>query len=324
MELRHLRYLLAVVEHGHFGRAAQSLGIKQPPLSQQIQVLEAEVGAQLLVRSRRGVELTPAGEAFAEHARAALASAATALEEARRIERGETGNLTIGFINSALDVVLTPVLAEVRRRWPEIRVSPVEFVLSTDAVNALRQGLVDVAIGRLPLALNGPRDDLCALPLLTDRVDLVVHHSHPLADRARVMLARLRDEPFILTPLEERAPRYWHMVCRAAGFEPQVVGRLQGIHTLIGMVATGAGVGLVPRAARIAGRSNVAYVPLVPSVPAPPLTLVWRADDRRELTRRFVAVLRSVHGLGGDPSSARDVDGRYLAALRRQVERIAR
>ncbi len=322
MELRHLRYFLAVAEHRHFGRAAASLGIKQPPLSQQIKSLETELGVQLLTRSAQGSEVTAAGEVFAHHARAALASAEAGRTEAQRAARGESGRVIVGFLPSAFDYLLPRVLRPFAERRPAVEIAVVEYLRTADQVGALTRGEVDVAIGRPMIASFGPDDALRALPLVNDQVHVVVPRGHPVARRSHVEPIQLRSEQFILTPLELRPPRYWHMICAAAGFEPLVVNDVQGVHTLVGMVAAGMGLGLVPESAKTSARTDVVFIPLTPPVLAPPLTLLWRADDDRELTARFVAVVRDVLQVGNDEMSGREVDRRFLAALREQSQRV--
>ncbi len=322
MELRHLRYLLAVAEHHHFGRAAESLGIKQPPLSQQIQALEAELGVQLLVRSRHGSELTAAGELFAQHARAALASVEVASTEAQRAHRGDTGRLVIGFLPSAIDSLLPKVLAAFSSKWPHVALEPVEYMLTTDAVAALRQGTADWVVGRPPFTTGGIEDELSALPLLSDQINVVLPRSHPLAGRQHIEPSSLRGDRFILTPLEERPPRYWHMVCEAAGFEPTVAARVRGTHTVVGMVSANVGLGLIPQSARIAERADVAFVPTRPPVLAPPLTLVWRAGDEREISRKFLGIVRDVLRVTDKVMTGHALNRAYLTTLRKQVTQV--
>lgn len=322
VELRHLRYVLALVEHHHFGRAAEALGIKQPPLSQQIQALEAEIGVQLFVRSRQGTEPTAAGSAFAERARVALAEVEAAKVEAQLIDRGEAGRLVIGFLPSAFDAVLPRVLAALARDRPRVTVQPVEFALTTDLVAALRRGTVDFAIGRPPLPPFGGVDDLQAVPLLQDQVNVVLPRTHPLSARASVRPVALSGEAFLITPLEERVPRYWQMICQAAGFEPRVAARVQGAHTVAGMVAAGLGVGVLPQSVRAFATADVVFLPLDPAVIAPPLTLLWRQGDTRPLTDRFLRLVREVLQVGTATSSGQEVNRAYLSSLRAQVNGI--
>ena len=322
MELRHLRYFLAVEEHRHFGRAAQALGIKQPPLSQQIQALEAELGLRLFVRTHQGATPTPAGQVFAEHARAAVAAARAAVLEAQRVERGDSGRLVVAFVASALDTVLPRVLSALTRRWPHVALEPVECVLSADAVAYVLTGRADLCVARPPVSPAGGPGALQALALHDDRINVVLPQGHALAGRSHLPVSRLRDEGFILTPLEERPPRYWHGLCGAAGFQPRVVGRLQGLHTLFGMIAAGVGIGLAPQSART-DRSDVVFVPLAPPVLAPPLTLLWRSHDERELRHRFVATTRDALHLTAPECDATDLDRRYRAALRDHTTRVA-
>src|SRR5689334_5740766 len=149
MELRHLRYFLAVAEELHFGRAATRLGIAQPPLSQQIRQLEQELGATLLNRTKRRVELTPAGRAFLEHTRQILAETERAKRVARRAGRGEIGRLAIGFVSSADLDVLPRVLRAWRERFPDVEVE-LHALLTAAQVDALGRGRLDVGFIRLP------------------------------------------------------------------------------------------------------------------------------------------------------------------------------
>ncbi len=319
-----MRYLLAVAEHGHFGRAAEALGIKQPPLSQQIQSLEAELGVQLLVRSRHGSQLTAAGETFAVHARAALEAADAARRESQRVHRGESGRLIIGFLPSAFDTLLPKIFTTFARQWPQVTLQPIEFPLTTEAIAALRRGAIDWAIARPPLASAGVQDDLRALPLLQDQVNVVLPRSHALARRTELEPGALRADSFLITPLEERFPGYFQMICQAAGFEPTVAGRVKGAHTLVGMVAANLGVGLLPQSARAFATAGVVFTPLTPSVVAPPLTLIWRSSDNGALSRRFLVVVREVLQLDEDAVGGQDLNRGYLSLLRRQVSRIER
>lgn len=322
MELRHLRYFLAVTEHGSFTRAAAALGIQQPPLSAQIHVLEAALGVELFARTRTGSALTVAGEAFAPHARAAVASAETAAREAQRAWRGEVGQVVVGFLASAFDSLLPKILKVFVAKWPDLKIVPVEFNNTTEGIDALRRGSYDFAIARPLLARGSASDDLVVLPLSDDRLNIVVSSSHRLAGRAQVEIGSLEHERFIMTPMEERRPRYWHAACTAAGFEPQVAAAAQGMTTVTGMAAAGVGVGLVPQSAASSTRKDIAFIPVIPLVPAPPLALVWRQDTEREIHSRFIAVTRDVTGLGLEAITGQQFDGRFAAKVRAHADQL--
>jgi DNA-binding transcriptional LysR family regulator len=323
MELRHLRYFLAVAEHANFTRAAASLGIQQPPLSAQIHALEAALGVELFTRTSSGSTLTAAGEAFAPHARAAVACAETAAREAQRASRGETGQVVVGFVASAFDSLLPKILRVFAVKWPDVKIVPVEFSDTSEGIAALRRGRFDFALARPFLARGSAADDLAVLPLSDDRVCVAVASAHRLAGRTQAEIGDLAGERFILTPMEERAPRYWHAACAAAGFEPLVAAAAQGMTTVTGMVAAGVGIGVVPRSVASGGaRKDIVFIPVVPRVPAPPLALVWRRDSERERQSRFLAVTHDVTGAGPEAITGQQFDQRFAAAIRAHAGRL--
>jgi DNA-binding transcriptional LysR family regulator len=316
MELRHLRYFLAVAEHGSFTRAAAELGIQQPPLSAQIHALEVTLGVELFARTRTGSALTTAGEAFAPHAQAAVASAEMAAREAQRAWRGEVGQVVVGFLGSAFDSLLPKILQVFAAKWPDVKIMPIQFSDTSEGIAALRRGRFDFAIARPFLARGSASDDLRVLPLTDDRLNIAVCSAHALAGRAHVEIAALAGEQFIMTPMEERAPRYWHAACAAAGFEPQVAATAQGMTTVTGMVAAAVGIGLVPQSAASSARKDITFIPLVPHVPAPPLALVWRRDTEREPQSRFLRVTRDVTAASLEAITGQQFDRQFAARVR--------
>lgn len=322
MELRQLRYAVALAEYRHFGRAAEAAGIRQPPLSQQIQKLEEEVGVRLFRRSRQGTELTPAGEVFVSHARRALRAAESARAEAARVERGEVGSLVIGYLPSAVDMFLPGVFRVFRRRWRRIGLQPVEFTLTAEGVQAVRRGDVDCTFGRPVLPEASGEDDLAALQLFDDCINVVLPRSHPLAHRSDIRPYELRRQPFLLTPLEERFPRYWNMICQAAGFEPIIGSRVRGSHTVMGMVSAGLGVGILPESARAYARTDVVFKPLNPQIVAPPLTLIWRRNVEQGPLANFMETVRMTLHISNEVSTGHDLNRNYVETLRADVGRI--
>jgi DNA-binding transcriptional LysR family regulator len=304
MELRHLRYFVAVAEELHFGRAAARLRIAQPPLSQQIRSLEQELGVALFTRTTRRVELTPAGRALLPEARQVFEQTARAALTAQRASRGEIGRLAIGFVPSA-DLDLLP---RVLRAWavqaPHVEIE-LHAMLSGPQIDALRHGRIQVGFVRLPVDDGGvavetiQREPLiAALPM-----------AHRLARRARVRLADLKSDGMILFP-RRMAPSYYDLlvsVCRHAGFTPRVLHETESMQTNIGLVAAGLGFSLHPASIRTLQRAGVVYRPLVPPVPHIEMAVAYVRDGRSAALEAFLRVVRE---------SARIPRGRRAAIAR--------
>ena len=294
MELRHLRYFVAVAEELHFGRAATRLRIAQPPLSRQIRDLEREIGTPLFDRTARGVDLTPAGNAFLPEARLTLAQAERAQRTALRAARGETGRLRVGFVEAATHSgVLPSVLGFFRMHLPSIGLSLFEMEAVQQA-EALRDGRVDLGLIHSP-PLDADRW-LRVEPVHTDPLNLAVPASHRLAGRARFTLADLETESFVLFP-RDVAPSIYDSViarCRGAGFSPRVVQEAAGWHTLVSLVGAGVGVAFIPRSLRQFKQAGVAYRSVVDLDVDVELFAVWKRGDRSPVRERFVTALRAV------------------------------
>lgn len=294
MELRHLRYFLAVAEELHFGRAALRVRIAQPPLSQQIRKLERELGVALFNRSKRRVELTPAGRAFQEEARRVLALAERAARTAQRAGRGETGNLAIGFVPSADLDVLPRVLRAWRTRFPNVEFE-LHSLLPAAQVDALRAGRIDVGFVRVPIDDTGlVVESIQREPLLA-----VLPRAHRLARVPRVRLADFASDTMLLFP-RYIAPGYYDVfikACRRAGFTPRILhpGSMQ---TNLALVSAGLGVTLLPASIRSLRRTGVVYRPLAPPVPQVEMAVAYRRDERSAVLHAFVEVLRDVLGKG--------------------------
>ncbi|BDG01886.1 LysR substrate-binding domain-containing protein [Anaeromyxobacter oryzae] len=291
MELRHLRYFVAVAEELHFGRAAARLGIAQPPLSQQIRQLEDELGAELLVRARRRVALTEAGRVFLAEARGILQRAAAAVTAARRAARGETGSLAVGVVASATYGLVPRVFRTFRARHPDVAVSLA--VMSTGAqVAALRAGQIQLGLARPPFG----DETLVADALVEEPVVAALAADHALAARRALRLRALAAEPFVLFPRDRRPGWYDFVlgVCRGAGFQPVVGQEAPDLATAMALVAAGLGVTLVPASVRDLRREGVAYRPLGPPAPRTTLLALRRPGDALPVVDRFLAVAREV------------------------------
>lgn len=278
MELRHLRYFTAIADEAHFTRAAKRLGIGQPPLSQQIQQLERELGTPLFRRLPRGVQLTDAGRAFADDARRILREVDAAVARVHRVARGELGRIRVGMINSAPFHPLIPqVIREFRRRYPNVAFS-LEERTTPGLVTALRNELVDVAFVR---PIHGSSEDLSIEPVLDEDMVVALPAGHALAARARVPLLALSIEPFVLFSRVVGAGLHDEIVgaCRAAGFSPRVVQEASQVTSIVNLVASGLGVSIVPASMQHMHTEGVTFRPIAAPVPKARLSLIWRRAD---------------------------------------------
>ena len=244
MELRQLRYFVAVAEELHFRRAAERLHMSQPPLSQQIRALEDELGFELLIRTRLRVELTPAGAAFLRDARALLGELEGAVATARRIDAGQTGRLRIGFVGSALLSIVPGTVERFRASRPGVAIELRERS-TVDQLRAVAAGVVDVGLVRPPI-----EDGVClrAETVLRERTVAALPAAHPLATLTRVPLRRLAAEPHVLFP-RDQAPGFHDLLIGSlagTGAGPRVIQYAPEMLTIIGLVAAGTGVSLVP------------------------------------------------------------------------------
>lgn len=292
MELRHLRYFVAVAEELHFGRAAARVRIAQPPLSQQVRQLEAELGVVLLTRTKRRVELTPAGRAFLEHARQILAETERAKRMAQRAGRGEVGRLAIGFVSSADLDVLPRVLRTWRERFPDVEVE-LHALLTAAQVDALRHGRIDVGFVRLPMEETG----LAVESIRHEPLVAALPERHRLARRARVRLADLAGETMILFP-RQTAPGYYDVfiaACRRAGFTPRML-HAASMQSILALVSAGLGVSLMPASIHNLQRAGVLYRPLAPPVPEVEMAMAWGRDQPSAVLAAFLDTVREVVG----------------------------
>lgn len=274
MELRHLRYFLAVAEELSFSRAASRLAIAQPPLSRQIQALEEEVGVRLLVRTRRRVLLTDAGRVFLEGSRAVLTQAARTIDEARRAHRGETGSLSVAFAPTAEIALMSTVVRAHTRAHREARLE-VHTCVEQEALRAVRIGALQVAILPAPLSRE---PEVRVEPLATRPLRVAVAATAPLARRARVSLRQLAGEPIVLFARDVAPALHDAVVAafRAAGMPLQVTHEASHLHTCLGLVAAGLGVTLVPAAPGV--RERVAFRPIDPAPPGLEFVVAYRED----------------------------------------------
>lgn len=283
IELRHLQNFLAVAEEQHFGRAAVRLGIAQPPLSQQIQRLEAALGVKLFDRTRRRVALTAAGRALAARAPSVLEAAASIRDDVREAARGRAGILRVGVAASAALGIVPEMIARFRARHPDVVVR-LDDRAAVSHADRLRQRLIDVALMRSPVP--GMR----ATVVREDRLLLVVPSTHRLAQRRTVRLAELDDEPFVLFP-RETAPEFHDQVqgvFARAGFVAKVVAQATEWATVASMVAAGMGITIAPSWVTTMPRAGTSSVHLRDVDVRVQLLAVCRDEDA-PLVSAFVA-----------------------------------
>lgn len=291
IELRHLRYFAAVAEELHFGRAAQRLGIAQPPLSQQIKSLEELVGYPLFERKPR-VGLTPAGEALLEVARRTLEQLDEGLDITRRAGRGEAGKLTVGFAASILTTALPEILRTYRERYPSVELRLRELSSAAQAT-ALTDGSIDVGFVRESV---GQGADLICEPVLREEFVAVLPPAHPLATRRQLPLNTLAEEPFVHFPRAVAPALYDQIadVCRRAGFRPRVVQEAQEWLTILGLVEAGIGVSLVPASFCRLQWGGVQYKQLGPPREFTDVFLCWRAAPVLPAALPLIELARSI------------------------------
>ncbi|WP_020647859.1 LysR family transcriptional regulator [Solimonas variicoloris] len=278
MELRHLRYFVAIADEGHFTRAAKAIGIGQPPLSQQIQQLERELGTPLFKRLPRGVALTDAGQAFADDARRILREVDGACERARRVASGELGRIRVGMINSAPFHPLIPqVIREFRRRYPNVAFS-LEERTTPGLVAAVRNETVDVAFVR---PIHGSSEGLGMETVVDEDLMVALPSGHPLARRRHIPLLALSIEPFVLFSRTVGAGLHDEIVsaCRKAGFSPRVVQEASQVTSIVNLVASGLGVSIVPASMQHMHTEGVVFRPIQRPVPKARLALIYRRAD---------------------------------------------
>ena len=284
MELRHLRYFVAVAEEGHVTRAAERLGIQQPPLSQQIQALERELDVQLFRRKPRGVELTPAGRALFDEAKAILARATEAVAATKRAARGEAGRIGLGFTSSASFHPFVPRAIRAFRETHPLVAFTLEESGTTELVEALRAETIDAAFVRSPI---GAIAELTVHPLLDEPMVVALPSGHRLAGTAAPLaLAALAGDTFILyrRPVGPGLHDAIIAACDRAGFSPTIGQEAPRMLSTLSLVAAGLGVSLVPaidEPARSRGRglSGAASVGAVDGAAQP------RPPPRRKLGR---------------------------------------
>jgi DNA-binding transcriptional LysR family regulator len=287
IELRHLRYFVAVAEELHFGRAAERLHMAQPPLSQQIKQLEAELGFALFHRTKRSVRLSEAGQIFLVETQQVFRQLDQAVEAGRQASRGESGQLVIGFVSSAAYNVLPELLRAFRSEVPEVRLELHELP-TNEQLDWLRAGKIDLGL------LRPPVEDK-TLHLRTIRREPMVvalPETHPLADQAQISWRSLASEAFVLFPRPLSPHAYDQIIsfCQQAGFSPRVIQEAMQMQTIVSLVAGGMGISIVPLSLQNMQRTGVVYRPLAVPIPYAEVAVVWRQTASATVQRFLKAI----------------------------------
>ncbi|MCX2684544.1 LysR family transcriptional regulator [Pseudomonas sp. DCB_AW] len=284
--IRHLWLFLAVAEEKNFGRAAKRLGMTQPPLTEQIQILEQALKVKLFDRSRRGAALTPVGAAILPAVRKfadQLERLELAVEEA---VAGHQGMVTIGAISSAMFDVLPEVIERFKQDHPQVTVS-VREIDSVEAVPSLKAGDIDLAFARLDGDLG---KGIEWRPLTEEQLMVALPVDHPLANHSEIALASLASEPLVMFA-RKVSPLYFDNLiatCRANGFSPRVLHEVRSVASQIAFVSCGQGIALVPAAMKKLAPANVVIRPLAQQVSVVTTTYAWNAERANPLVQALV------------------------------------
>jgi DNA-binding transcriptional LysR family regulator len=309
IELRHLRYAIAVADERHMTRAAERLGIQQPPLSQQIRALEIMVGTPLFRRRPRGMDLTEAGRGFVERARKVIADVDLAIEAARRTARGEEGGLAIGFTTSAaFHPFVSLAVRTLRQSLPSVTLK-LDEGSTAELIAALKGHRIDAAFVRSPI---GNADGIVVERLLEEEMVVAVPSQHPLfggtggddgADKPRrIALGALADETFILYRRPTGPGLYDNIIaaCLSCGFSPIVGQEAPMLVSTLSLVAAGLGITIVPDSLARLETNGIMYLRLDLSPPlTAPLFLAYRDEPLDGVVKSFV---RHVRGAAAEPA----------------------
>jgi len=293
IDLKQLKYFLAVAEEKSFSRAAERLHISQPPLSQQIMKLEAELGVRLFARTTRSFELTQAGRALMGEAADLLGRMRMTIDTIRQIDRGEVGRLRVGIVGSAMWGPIPGLLERFQTEYPRVTWT-IHELGPDDQWDALRARQIDVGFWREPrvdedqLKNANLRQQLC----FRENVCVAINQHHPLARQDSIELADIADEPMLTLHLDQSAePRYLLQCCVDAGFEPTIFQEVAEPQTMLAMVGAGLGVALIPETTGRIGWPGVRFMPVRTKPPSANLYITYPAQDDAPVVRAFLKVL---------------------------------
>jgi DNA-binding transcriptional LysR family regulator len=294
IDLKQLKYFLAVAEEKSFSRAAERLHISQPPLSQQIMKLESELGVRLFARTTRTFELTVAGKALMAEASELLAKMRMTIDTIRQIDRGEVGRLRVGIVGSAMWGPIPSLLEEFQSKYPRVTWTIHESG-PTAQYEALRAKQIDVGFWREPklneddLRNDNLRQELC----FRENVCVALNEHHPLAKQEAIELTEIANEPMLTLALDKSAfPRYLIQCCVKAGFQPTIFQEASEPQTLLAMVGAGLGVALLPETTSRIGWPGVVFVPIRSNPPSANLYITYTTLDDAPVVRAFLNIIK--------------------------------
>lgn len=287
MDLRELRCFVAVAEELHFGRAAARLHISQPPVTQSIKRLEESLGVQLLLRTKRYVQITPAGFALLQEARRILMQTDDIQRRVYEAEQGDTGSLRAGFIATS---VFTDARTRYLRMIAELQGVSVGWseMNSTDQIRALQLDRIDIGLVHTPIECSG----LDTRSIACEPLVIAVHISHPNASSEAVSLAAIKDNHFIMPP-RHTAPGFYDNIisaCNAAGFSPLIPHHARHMLTMITLVSINAGVTLVPRWLRSCAVPDVVFLDIIGHAPMAEISIVWNPLNTSPVLARVLKI----------------------------------
>jgi DNA-binding transcriptional LysR family regulator len=291
MDLRQIRYFLVLANELNFTRAADRLHISQPPLTRQIQQLEASMGVVLFERTTRGVALTQAGAVFLEEARKIVALTDQATNKTRLAHQGQLGRLDIGVFGSAILNVIPTLLIELRKTHPDIVIS-LQNTTKIQQVEAVREKRLDIGFNRVFPEV----EDLVVETVMMESLYVAMHKDHELVRRRTLAVRDLNNQPLILFPNNVRPTFADNVVSlfRAEGLTPNVVHEVEDVMTCIALVSAGLGMAVVPESAVNLQLPGVRYHPLRSAEAKVDLSCVYRADNASPALMVFLDIVRKV------------------------------
>jgi DNA-binding transcriptional LysR family regulator len=293
MELRHLRYFVAVAEELHFGRAAQRLHMAQQPLSRQIRDLETELQVQLLHRTKRTVRLTEVGQVFLIETRKILQQVEQAIWIAQQTSRGEIGQFAVGFTGPALNSVLPRIVRLFKERYPQVKLV-LERLQTPEQVEALMSGRIQIGL------LHPPIEDTTLIleTIHQERLVAVLPDIHRLAQDTShpIPLRELADESFIFYPRHIGPILYDRIIslCQQAGFSPKIVQEVAPQQTILGLVSAAVGISLLHASAQVVAPTGVVIRELLEPTPTLELAIAWHPETTHPVLSAFLAIVQEV------------------------------
>ncbi|MCZ2256930.1 LysR family transcriptional regulator [Sporosarcina sp. G11-34] len=292
MELRHLRYFIAVAEELHFGRAAERLQISQPPLSLQIKQLETNLGVSLFSRTRQRVELTSAGESFLKNSYKIIRFIEKACEESKSVGRGESGQLILAFTGAIGFELLPTILRAYHDKYPDVNII-LKQMTTSDQIVSFRNNEIDVGLIVLPVLSESLNIEL----LHEEPYIVALPREHHLAqDRETINIASLVNEEFIMTSRDSGQGYYDSIIslCNSAGFSPTKTQEADELHNVVSFVASGMGIAILPSSIQFFKNDDIVYLPLENNTSSYRTGIAWNKTEDSPTTLNFISFLNEI------------------------------